>query len=126
MIINVYTTYAIIFLRYLAQSMGSPLSPRSVAKETGLSPTLMVQAAARLQRGGLIKSIRGPNGGYMRAIGRSVNVHEVVKAVNDKTHDLHRVITRDKAEKHKALGEAAHLLHYTQSVIIAGLKDLVV
>lgn len=126
MIINVYTTYAIIFLRYLAQNMGSPLPTKTVAKETGLSRHLMATAAVRLRRAGLITSIRGPQGGYMRTMGRSINVNEVVKAVNDKTHDIHRVISRDKAERHKPMGEAAHLLHYTQSVIIAGLKDLVV
>lgn len=126
MIINVYTTYAIIFLRYLAQNMGAPLSTTDVAKETGLSTPLMSIAAFRLRKAGLIHSVRGRRGGYTRTLGRPINVSEVVKAVNDKTHDIHRVISRDKAERHKPMGEAAHLLHYTQSVIIAGLKDLVV
>jgi len=65
------TDYALVALARLAQhGLGSdcPLSSRTIADEFDLPLHQLMSILKQLQRGGLISSIRGPQGGYRLAV----------------------------------------------------------
>lgn len=67
-----------------ANSRGQPISLADIAARNDISLSYLEQLFAKLRRGGLVESVRGPGGGYRpaRAIG-SISVAEVVTAVED-------------------------------------------
>lgn len=67
--INKQTDYGLRFLIELAEKRGGePLSLRVFAKKQGISFLFLQKVARKLRRRGIIKSIKGPRGGYYLAI----------------------------------------------------------
>lgn len=127
MIINIYTSYGVVFMRAIANDVARPVSPPILAKKLGLSPSLMAQAAYKLKKAGLVRSRRGPGGGYVKGLSpRPVTFDLVAKAMTDCTHDVHRLITPARAAEHVELSESYHLINFAQTAIFTGLKDIIV
>lgn len=125
--------YAVMALVDLARHGGSrPVSLADIAERQEISLSYLEQLFARLRRGGLVKSVRGPGGGYMLARGASgtrvadiiLSVDEPITATRCKTsssigcHSDHsRCLTHDLWAE---LGNQIHL--YLSSVT---LQDVV-
>lgn len=63
---------------------GKPVSLAEIAARQDISLSYMEQLIARLKSRGLVKSLRGPGGGYMLATqGDRITVSDVVNAVDD-------------------------------------------
>jgi Rrf2 family iron-sulfur cluster assembly transcriptional regulator len=62
-----------VITRLATQRDGAPLTTSSFSKTTGLSTSYLEVLCATLRRTGLIKSLRGPGGGYI--LGRAA--HEI-------------------------------------------------
>ena len=63
--------YAVMAMVDLAQhGKGSPVSLADIAERQEISLCYLEQLFAKLRRGGLVKSVRGPGGGYLLAHGR--------------------------------------------------------
>ncbi|MFC0384380.1 Rrf2 family transcriptional regulator [Muricoccus vinaceus] len=70
--------------RGLGQTQGAPVALAEIAQAQMLSVAYMEQLFARLRRAGLVRSARGPGGGYRlsRPAG-AITVAEIVEAVDD-------------------------------------------
>lgn len=125
--------YAVMAMVDLARySDGSPVALADIAGRQEISLSYLEQLFAKLRRGGLVRSVRGPGGGYL--LGRSVDmlrisdiilaVDEPVRATRCEPHsaagclsDKSRCLTHDLWEE---LGNQIHL--YLSSV---SLEDVV-
>jgi Rrf2 family cysteine metabolism transcriptional repressor len=70
-------------LLHLAEDInGAPVSVSVLASEMGVSADYLMQLFVRLRRAGLVKSVRGPRGGFRlaRAPGK-ITVGDIVRAV---------------------------------------------
>ncbi len=77
--------YAVTAMLDLALHDGNgPISLADISERQGISLSYLEQLFAKLRRQGLVKSVRGPGGGYqLKREGQMINVAEVVDAVNE-------------------------------------------
>ena len=77
--------YAVMALVDLAQqSNGRPISLSDVAERQEISLSYLEQLFAKLRRFGLVKSVRGPGGGYLLAIpADEMRICDIVLAVDE-------------------------------------------
>lgn len=62
----------------------SPTSLGDISRRQGISLSYLEQLFARLRRAGLVKSVRGPGGGYLLAVpAQEISVSRVIDAVNE-------------------------------------------
>jgi Rrf2 family iron-sulfur cluster assembly transcriptional regulator len=60
--------YAVEAVLYIAYNGGhGPVSSRDIASRQGLPPRYLEQLMQRLVRGGILRGVRGPRGGYLLA-----------------------------------------------------------
>jgi Rrf2 family transcriptional regulator, iron-sulfur cluster assembly transcription factor len=77
--------YAVMAMVDLAQhSGGEPVSLAEIAERQEISLSYLEQLFAMLRKSGLVKSVRGPGGGYLLAHDRSeIRVADVILAVDE-------------------------------------------
>lgn len=78
--------YAVMAMADLAghEGAGKPVSLAEIAKRQEISLSYLEQLFAKLRRGGLVTSVRGPGGGYRLAKeAETLTVAEVVAAVDE-------------------------------------------
>ncbi|MDZ7669101.1 MAG: Rrf2 family transcriptional regulator [Gammaproteobacteria bacterium] len=63
---------------------GGPVSVAEVAERQAISSAYLEQLFSKLKRAGLLRSVRGPGGGYELAVGPAeVNVSHIITAVGE-------------------------------------------
>ena len=77
--------YAVMAMVDLAQQGdGGPVSLAEIAERQEISLCYLEQLFAKLRRGGLVKSVRGPGGGYLLAHGRDeTRIADIIAAVDE-------------------------------------------
>ncbi|MBV9861333.1 MAG: Rrf2 family transcriptional regulator [Alphaproteobacteria bacterium] len=77
--------YAVMAMVDLARhSKGSPVSLADIAERQEISLSYLEQLFAKLRRGGLVQSVRGPGGGYMLAHDRDeTRIADIILAVDE-------------------------------------------
>ena len=80
--------YAVMAMVDLARhSSGSPVSLGEIAERQEISLSYLEQLFAKLRRGGLVKSVRGPGGGYLLAHDRDdTRIADIIVAVDEPIH----------------------------------------
>lgn len=122
--------YAVMAMVDLAShSKGSPIALADIAERQEISLSYLEQLFAKLRRGGLVKSVRGPGGGYLLAHGmEATRISDIILAVDEPIRatrcqagspsgchaDKSRCLTHDLWEE---LGNQIHL--YLSSVSLA-------
>ena len=77
-----YAVMAIVDLA--AHSDGSPVALAEIAERQEISLSYLEQLFGRLRKGGLVKSVRGPGGGYLLARPNDqVRISDVIMAVDE-------------------------------------------
>jgi Rrf2 family transcriptional regulator, iron-sulfur cluster assembly transcription factor len=77
-----YAVEAVLFIAY--NSGRGPVSSRDVAARQGLPPRYLEQLMQRLVRGGVLRGVRGPRGGYLLARERRrVTVGDICEILMD-------------------------------------------
>ncbi len=72
------------------RSTGSPVSLSSIAQRQRISLSYLEQLFSKLRRHGLVRSVRGPGGGYSLALPEeSITVADIVAAVDGLDEDFH-------------------------------------
>ncbi|MCZ6467550.1 MAG: Rrf2 family transcriptional regulator [Alphaproteobacteria bacterium] len=67
-----------------ANSVGRPIALAEVAERQEISLSYLEQLFAKIRRGGLVKSVRGPGGGYLLARDASaLRVSDIILAVDE-------------------------------------------
>jgi Rrf2 family transcriptional regulator, iron-sulfur cluster assembly transcription factor len=126
--------YAVMAMVDLAQhGMGEPISLAEIAERQEISLSYLEQLFAMLRKGGLVKSVRGPGGGYLLAHDRAeTRIADIILAVDEPIRatrcppgtatgcrgDRSRCLTHDLWEE---LGNQIHL--YLSSVSLADVCD---
>ncbi len=77
--------YAVMAMVDLAcHSDGRPVALADIAARQEISLSYLEQLFAKLRRGGLVKSVRGPGGGYLLAHGRDeTRISDIILAVDE-------------------------------------------
>jgi Rrf2 family transcriptional regulator, iron-sulfur cluster assembly transcription factor len=77
--------YAVMAMVDLARhSNGLPVSLSEIAERQEISLSYLEQLFAKLRRGGLVKSVRGPGGGYLLAHDRDdTRISDIILAVDE-------------------------------------------
>jgi Rrf2 family iron-sulfur cluster assembly transcriptional regulator len=126
--------YAVMAMVDLAQHGGEgPVCLAEIAERQEISLSYLEQLFAKLRRGGLVKSVRGPGGGYLLAHGReATRIADIILAVDEPIHtircrpgetlgcrgDRSRCLTHDLWEE---LSNQIHL--YLSSVSLSDVCD---
>ena len=126
--------YAVMAMVDLARyGNGNPVSLGEIAAREEISLSYLEQLFAKLRRSGLVRSVRGPGGGYLLAHGRDeTRIADIIVAVDEPTHavrctpgaaigcrgDRNRCLTHDLWEE---LSNQIHL--YLSSVSLADVCD---
>lgn len=65
-------------------SRGKPVQIRDISDRQGISPRYLEQIFQKLKKAGLVKSIRGPRGGYyLTRPAEKIRLHEIVGAIGE-------------------------------------------
>jgi Rrf2 family transcriptional regulator, iron-sulfur cluster assembly transcription factor len=82
--------YAVMAMVDLAQHSGAaPVSLADIAERQEISLSYLEQLFAKLRRGGLVKSVRGPGGGYLLAHERdATRIADIILAVDEPIHAI--------------------------------------
>ena len=77
--------YAVMAMVDLARhGNGNPVSLAEIAERQGISLSYLEQLFARLRRGGLVRSVRGPGGGYLLTHDRDdTRICDIIVAVDE-------------------------------------------
>jgi Rrf2 family iron-sulfur cluster assembly transcriptional regulator len=77
--------YAVMAMVDLAcHCKGNPISLSEIAERQEISLCYLEQLFAKLRRGGLVKSVRGPGGGYLLAYDRDdTRIADIIIAVDE-------------------------------------------
>ncbi len=126
--------YAVMGLVDLARhSRGQPIPLADIAERQAISLSYLEQLFAKLRRGGLVKSVRGPGGGYLLAHpANQVRISDAILAVDEPIRatrctpgspagcgsNRSRCLTHDLWEE---LGNQIHL--YLSSVTLADVVE---
>lgn len=126
--------YAVMAMVALARhGNGKPLSLAHIAEREQISLAYLEQLFGRLRRAGLVKSVRGPGGGYELAHARDdIRIADIILAVDEPIHavrctpgsaigcrgDRSRCLTHDLWEE---LGNQIHL--YLSSVSLGDVCE---
>jgi Rrf2 family iron-sulfur cluster assembly transcriptional regulator len=126
--------YAVMAMVDLAQHGGEePVCLSEIADRQAISLSYLEQLFAKLRRGGLVKSVRGPGGGYLLTHHRdATRIADIIRAVDEPIRatrcrpgatlgcsgDKSRCLTHDLWEE---LGNQIHL--YLSSVSLGDVCD---
>ena len=81
-----YAVEAVLYIAYNAAS--GPISSRDIAERQGLPPRYLEQLMQRLVRGGILRGMRGPRGGYVLARERRrITVGDICHVLADEKED---------------------------------------
>jgi len=82
--------YAVMAMVDLAQHGGDgPVCLADIAERQEISLSYLEQLFAKLRRGGLVKSVRGPGGGYLLAHERdATRIADIILAVDEPIHAI--------------------------------------
>ncbi len=83
-----YVVEAMVTIAYNAGQ--GAVSSREIAKRQGLPPRYLEQLMQRLVRGGLLRGMRGPHGGYVLAKERRrITIADIYAALGDEKEEEH-------------------------------------
>jgi Rrf2 family iron-sulfur cluster assembly transcriptional regulator len=115
------------------RSLGKPVALADIAESQEISLSYLEQLFARLRKGGLVKSVRGPGGGYMLAHApEQTRVSDVILAVDEPiraTRCMPGVPSGCRSNKTRCLThdlweELGHQIHmYLSAVSIADICE---
>src|SRR5205085_10690548 len=77
--------YAVMAMVDLARfSNGAPINLADIAERQEISLSYLEQLFAKVRRGGLVKSVRGPGGGYLLGRGMTeLRISDIILAVDE-------------------------------------------
>src|SRR3984957_7853447 len=81
--------YAVEAVLYIAYNSGQgPITGRDIAERQGLPPRYLEQLMQKLVRGGVLRGVRGPHGGYLLARERRrITVADICEVLNSEKDD---------------------------------------
>lgn len=114
-----------------SHSTSEAVSLASVANRQKISVNYLEQVFATLRKAGLVKSIKGPQGGYMLAVKpEEMQVADILTALEGKFSIIDEVASQEQQDKvQKAINELVwekinqQVNHYLESTTLADLVE---
>jgi len=79
-----YAVMAMVDLASFSTETGKPIALSDIAARQAISLSYLEQLLAKLRRNGLVKSIRGPGGGYLLSrSSEDIRISDIVKAADE-------------------------------------------
>ena len=79
-----YAVMAMVDLASFSSETGKPIALSDIAARQAISLSYLEQLLAKLRRNGLVKSIRGPGGGYLLSrSSEDIRISDIVKAADE-------------------------------------------
>jgi Rrf2 family iron-sulfur cluster assembly transcriptional regulator len=105
-------SYAVRALVDLASQGGArPVSLREIATRGDISVSYLEQLFLKLRRGQIVRSVRGPGGGYLLARSPGeISVAEIIEAVEEKLEPIYCVDPNARRKCNRTNCCAAHLV----------------
>jgi Rrf2 family iron-sulfur cluster assembly transcriptional regulator len=99
--------YAVMAMADLARhGTGKPVALADIAERQEISLSYLEQLFAKLRRGDLVKSVRGPGGGYLLArIADEIRISDVILAVDEPIKATRCSMTSNKLGANKRLSK---------------------
>ena len=113
--------YAVMAMADLAahEAGAKPVSLADIAQRQDISLSYLEQLFAKLRRGGLVRSVRGPGGGYrLSRASAELRIADIILAVDEPI-----TATRCQAWQHQGLHRHRRTLRDTRSLGRAGSSD---
>ena len=85
MILTTKARYAVMaVIEISSQKTDKPLSLNEIAKSQNISLSYLEQIFTHLKKNGIVKSIKGPGGGYILSKDKSeINISDIIKAIEE-------------------------------------------
>jgi Rrf2 family transcriptional regulator, iron-sulfur cluster assembly transcription factor len=126
--------YAVMAMVDLARhSNGAPVCLADIAERQEISLPYLEQLFAKLRRNGLVKSVRGPGGGYLLAHNRDdTRIADIISAVDESIHAVRCTpggvsgcrIDRSRCLTHDLWEELSNQIHlYLSSVSLSDVCE---
>ena len=126
--------YAVMAMIDLAASSdGHPVSLADIAERQEISLSYLEQLFARLRKGGLVKSVRGPGGGYLLAFpAESTRIADIILAVDEPIRTTRCFLgspsgchaNRSRCETHDLWEELGNQIHrFLSAVTVADVVN---
>ena len=122
--------YAVMAMVDLARhSNGEPICLSDIAERQEISLPYLEQLFAKLRRGGLVRSVRGPGGGYLLAHDREdTRIADIIAAVDEPIHAVRCTpggatgcrIDRSRCLTHDLWEELSNQIHLYLSSVSLG------
>ncbi len=101
--LNRVTQYAILAMAQL-KTDGAPIPSSALAKLGDMPERFLLQVMRKLVTGGLVKSTRGVNGGYVLAKpAKDITLRDICEAINGCTYAPDSTLLRAIPKAHKAV-----------------------
>lgn len=112
-------------------SDGSPVNLRDISQRESISLTYLEQLFVKLRRGKLVKSVRGPGGGYLLARpAKDIQVDEIIDSVEESLVPVscmdqkHGCVCDDQCVTHNVWhGLAERIRQFLASITLADLTE---
>jgi Rrf2 family iron-sulfur cluster assembly transcriptional regulator len=112
-------------------SNGSPVNLRDISMRESISLTYLEQLFVKLRRGKLVKSVRGPGGGYLLARpAREIQIDEIIDSVEESLVPVscmdqhHGCVCDDQCVTHNVWhGLAERIRQFLASITLADLTE---
>jgi Rrf2 family iron-sulfur cluster assembly transcriptional regulator len=126
--------YAVMAMVDLAcRSEGKPVALADIAERQEISLSYLEQLFAKLRKGGLVKSVRGPGGGYLLAYSpESTRISDIILAVDEPIRATRCAAgspegcrsNRSRCLTHDLWEELGHQIHlYLSTVSLADVRE---
>ena len=103
--ISTKSTYGIRAMFELAlRHTKGPISVAYISEKENISVTYLEQLLSKLRRNGLVKSIRGPKGGYILAKKpKEISVGDIVRALDGDITPIHCIVNKSSSRSCKMI-----------------------
>ncbi len=119
-------SYAIETVFHIAYTAGgAPIRSRDLAKRQGLPHRYLEQVMQRLVHAGLLRGIRGPNGGYVLARERRrITLGDLARVVRESDNEEGEVVSTARSELNDAILEP--IWHDIEGIIMEKLDQITI
>ena len=103
---------------------GKPISLKEIAERQDISLSYLEQIFAKLKKGGIVTSVKGPGGGYMLSrSNKQINIFDIIKTADEPIR-ITRCEGKKNCGKHQTTCQTHHLWNGLENKINGYLKSI--
>ncbi|NBX52930.1 MAG: Rrf2 family transcriptional regulator [Proteobacteria bacterium] len=126
MILTTKARYAVMAVIEIAsQNSSKPISLNEISKSQNISLSYLEQIFVSLRKNNIVKSIKGPGGGYILSKNKSeISVSDIIKAIDEPIKMTRCSIEKQSCNSNKTKCKTHHLWHGLENRIYDYLNSI--